>query len=373
MQTSDAQYDAAIRVAMGHSYHDGVGGWNATGVRWYVKWKLARNLDPFDLAPPDAPWARKMKDYFEFLRYMIWLVQFKDPPVNSETAEGYGSTLQSWLEREIGHRIFTPDHSRRLKNLLKGICAMRGGKPGKKKRKPMSPEKLAAAMLSCLDPNIVLHANLRAALACGLQMLLRGSEIGRGDGKAWSKAFNLARGDLKVAMDRSALTAMLSPAKKTIRSTKCVPVTVGAGGKHIDAVREVLNLQQVDPVSANLAESTPAFRDKDGKAFSVSALSRYIKALMRHIGEDPADYSSHCLRIGGATALYKLNASSAIIMTMGRWDSNCFMEYIRADHEAAMAWTTAIGDTSITTELEFRCLEAFDIANEEDDIELELP
>ena len=100
---------------------------------------------------------------------------------------------------------------------------------------------------------------------------------------------------------------------------------------------------------------------------------RGVRDFARAAGQKPRKFGKHSLRIGGATALYKLNASSAIIMTMGRWDSNCFMEYIRADHEAAMAWTTAIGDTSITTELEFRCLEAFDIANEEDDIELELP
>ena len=78
------------------------------------------------------------------------------------------------------------------------------------------------------------------------------------------------------------------------------------------------------------------------------------------------------MRIGGASILYKANASDAIIMTMGRWDSNCFIEYVRADKEAARTWTSCIGNGQLEPESDFRELEMTDIACEEDDDELDM-
>ena len=38
--------DEALRA----SYHDGEGGWNSTAVRWWIKYHVARNEDPFEVA-----------------------------------------------------------------------------------------------------------------------------------------------------------------------------------------------------------------------------------------------------------------------------------------------------------------------------------
>ena len=377
--TTDAQYDKTCVDALHNSYHDKQGGWNTTAVRTWVRWKMARGRDPLAVWPADAPLAQRMEDYNDFVRFHIWLVCYKEPGVQPSTASSYGSTVQGFLDRTVGSKLFTQEFSTRLKYLLKGLWALRGGKPLPKKRKPMSADKLAEAF-RFLDRNKPEHANVRAALATGLQMLLRGSEIGRGDRKTWKQAFNLARGDLHFERRRNSdgsfiedLTALLSPAKKNIRSTKCVPVTVGGGGYFIDAVAEMRNLERVDPVTgtANRA-ATPAFRNKHGIALSVSEISKWIKYLMKMIGEDPQDYSSHSLRIGGASILYKANASDAIIMTMGRWDSNCFIEYVRADKEAARTWTSCIGNGQLEPESDFRELEMTDIACEEDDDELDM-
>ena len=66
------------------------------------------------------------------------------------------------------------------------------------------------------------------------------------------------------------------------------------------------------------------------------------------IGEDPSEYGSHSLRIGGATAImYKAGRAPLNIITKvaGRWDSDCYLIYIHADAERAMENTAAIGCT----------------------------
>ena len=72
------------------------------------------------------------------------------------------------------------------------------------------------------------------------------------------------------------------------------------------------------------ALATPAFRDpKSGRPLRVSA-NKWVKHLMRSIGEDPDEYGSHSARIGGATAMYKAGASAMDIQTAGRWASDVY-------------------------------------------------
>ena len=52
--------------------------------------------------------------------------------------------------------------------------------------------------------------------------------------------------------------------------------------------------------------------------------NKWVKHLMRSIGEDPDEYGSHSARIGGATAMYKAGASAMDIQTAGRWASDVY-------------------------------------------------
>mmetsp|Transcript_50800 Transcript_50800/g.84194 ORF Transcript_50800/g.84194 Transcript_50800/m.84194 type:complete len:177 (-) Transcript_50800:107-637(-) len=74
----------------------------------------------------------------------------------------------------------------------------------KRLRKAMSPAVLAKAFHH-LNPNDPAAANKRAALACGLQLLMRGSEIGVGDGKKWQPSTGVSRADLNISEDRQRL------------------------------------------------------------------------------------------------------------------------------------------------------------------------
>lgn len=52
-----------------------------------------------------------------------------------------------------------------------------------------------------------------------------------------------------------------------------------------------------------------------------------IKKAAARCGLDPMRYSTHSVRIGGATALLNAGADHLVIKLMGRWMSNAFEDY----------------------------------------------
>ena len=49
-----------------------------------------------------------------------------------------------------------------------------------------------------------------------------------------------------------------------------------------------------------------------------------LKALAQDMGNNPADFSSHSIRIGGTTTLLNGGAPSLVIKLLGRWLSDCY-------------------------------------------------
>ncbi|EGZ08169.1 hypothetical protein PHYSODRAFT_434634, partial [Phytophthora sojae] len=56
-------------------------------------------------------------------------------------------------------------------------------------------------------------------------------------------------------------------------------------------------------------------------------VSSVIKRAASRMGLDPARFSTHSVRIGGATALVNAGADRLMIKLMGRWLSNAFEDY----------------------------------------------
>ena len=67
----------------------------------------------------------------------------------------------------------------------------------------------------------------------------------------------------------------------------------------------------------------------DGKALSPSQFNHFIKAAVRNVGLDPANYSSHSLRAGAATTAAAAGLPEWLIKSMGRWSSDAYLRYIR--------------------------------------------
>ena len=71
----------------------------------------------------------------------------------------------------------------------------------------------------------------------------------------------------------------------------------------------------------------PATSMGSTRGLSVSVVVKWLKSAATSLGANPANYSSHSLRIGGATTLLNQQCSPLVIKLLGRWMSNCFESY----------------------------------------------
>ena len=84
-----------------------------------------------------------------------------------------------------------------------------------------------------------------------------------------------------------------------------------------------------------------------GKALTVDAVQRFAKWCMAMVGEDPAHYSSHSFRIGGATAAFAAGVDESTVRALGRWDSETYRLYTRMSRQAAMRLGAAVASTAV--------------------------
>ena len=94
--------------------------------------------------------------------------------------------------------------------------------------------------------------------------------------------------------------------------------------------------------SVKCSEDSPAFTYGENKFISYSTFTSMLKKLLSASGYDPALYSGHSFRRGGATFLYKLGASILQIQISGDWVSQCFARYLHVSEEERLQVQTMI-------------------------------
>ena len=255
--------------------------------------------------------------------------------------------MQGWHAREHGVKLAGGLKLERLPQMLKGLRRIVGDAP-RRIRRGIAPQQLGRAMDLLLDPSKPEHANIRAALAVALQSLLRSAEYTSKDGKFHVNS-TITREDV-VELTSERLVMMMAPCKNMHHlGGKTCPIVIGSGGRFVDAVAEVTNLLKVDPTPAGQASSTPLFRDPSTNSpLKYDVINTMIKSLMRAIGENPDEFATHSMRIGGATALFAAGANETVIRTMGRWSSDLHRLYVRACFEQCCSWTKQAGSQTVT-------------------------
>ena len=88
-------------------------------------------------------------------------------------------------------------------------------------------------------------------------------------------------------------------------------------------------LAMINYLSVRPPQDGPLFCFPDGKPISRNFFTKNLKFCINFCGLDSKQYSSHSFRIGGASYLASLGLSDTQLRTMGRWDSNAFLRYIR--------------------------------------------
>ncbi|EGZ13460.1 hypothetical protein PHYSODRAFT_411286, partial [Phytophthora sojae] len=81
---------------------------------------------------------------------------------------------------------------------------------------------------------------------------------------------------------------------------------------------------------------TAVFLDRCGKPACIATddVSEAIKRAATSTGEDPRCFSSHSLRAGGATHMYRAGTDALTIQFHGRWGSDAFKTYTRPCKES---------------------------------------
>ncbi|KAG4041487.1 hypothetical protein PC123_g23009 [Phytophthora cactorum] len=77
--------------------------------------------------------------------------------------------------------------------------------------------------------------------------------------------------------------------------------------------------------------SAAVFLDKHRKPCCVTAarVAKEIQDAASRLGKDPRQYSTHSLRAGGATNIYRSGVDALTIQFHGRWSSDAFKLYTR--------------------------------------------
>lgn len=80
--------------------------------------------------------------------------------------------------------------------------------------------------------------------------------------------------------------------------------------------------------SVHADPTAPAFSFANGKFVTYANFTRRLKVLLKKAGYDPALYSGHSFRRGGATFLHSCGGTALMIQASGDWSSQCFTRYL---------------------------------------------
>ena len=97
----------------------------------------------------------------------------------------------------------------------------------------------------------------------------------------------------------------------------------------LDLYRHMCNLF----TKVNASPDRPAFSFTNKHFVSYSSFTSRLKSLLLSAGVDPAKYSGHSFRRGGATYLHSLGASPLEIQASGDWQTLAFTRYLHLSLE----------------------------------------
>ena len=99
----------------------------------------------------------------------------------------------------------------------------------------------------------------------------------------------------------------------------------------VDVAFDIVEILFDWSVGARLSPGDPFLSYRKKWKLSYSTFQKAIKRVARHLGLDYSRYSTHSLRIGGATVMASAGLPDYVIQLIGRWKSLAFLTYIRSN------------------------------------------
>ena len=223
-------------------------------------------------------------------------------------------------------------HLPRLRRMIRAISRKGGGRKAKKRKaltvgklERLLPHLRAAVKGSAYDA--VAYA---AALSMAVYLLLRVSECTAAQVAARDprRSLNFKGAEVLPSLDDPQWLQVRIKASKVDVFREGVTLKVAANGPPTCPVRAMARWMRArvgrDPKS-------PLFVLADGSFVTRSRLQAVLQDGIRRAGYDPCHYTTHSLRIGGATTLACAGCPSETLMLLGRWASDCYVRYLRVD------------------------------------------
>ena len=91
----------------------------------------------------------------------------------------------------------------------------------------------------------------------------------------------------------------------------------------------------------------PLFRFKNGQALTRSRLVTEVRKCLQQAGLKSEDYVGHSFRIGAATTATACGVPVDVIMTLGRWKSSAYKQYVRLPKEQLTGISRAMANCKI--------------------------
>lgn len=269
-------------------------------------------------------------------------VQRVDRRNMSSTISNKLSALRSQFERR---GLTSPTLGRRISIFMRGV-KNEDAESGKSHRKLPVSRRHLICVHEHLDPASVRDAALWAVMMLGWFFLLRAKNlVCREDG--FDPQFIICRKDISFSIEGKPVTLTKANAHLIdrmdlfVRKSKTDQKGVGFSRWHsrtkhtvICPVKAVIRLLLLFPSSdpdlpISAFESTCLPHRRGQPIITRRVLAEALKSAGQRLGEDPRDYASHSLRIGGTTALALLKVPDHIIMKLGNWTSTAYLRYCR--------------------------------------------
>jgi len=288
-------------------------------------------------------------------------------PIAPETIMGYCSALRALQTRDGGVNTLVKEASGVVPAMMRGVRRGRPARKAKLKRRGLRGRHLRkAAANRKFDRSSSWEARRGWALAVtGYALLARGGELGRVEKKAWDASRGLRWRDVqwhrvgRVHKDHAACTVHICAVKDREGGGERFPIPIrrrAAPGQARDPVCAYDELRAAWEEDCRLlgrqaALDTPVFRRSARGGPEAAVSTRDVRATVRTVavaaGEPAGDFGAHSLRIGGATDMRDLlgiEKGKSLIKDRGRWKSDIFHIYTRADMAAGLEASAGMAD-----------------------------
>ena len=291
--------------------------------------------------------ARDERHLLAFVAYEGWLMGNKPATVSSKLS----GVRWYHLDNGLPHPT---EGKHRLAAALRALKRLRGEGSGKH---PVTPHQLRH-IKSKLDFDNPRHVVQWAAVTMGFFLMMRCSEY-LAEGTTFdpvramtsdklmphADGVRLADGDYARA---DSLTALFEVSKTDQNRIGCT-CTIFATGDDLCPVAAYKALRAVR--GATWQPKAPAMADADGWVLSRQAMAAVLKASAEDLQMDGAEFATHSLRIGGATAMAATRLySDDEVRRFGRWKSDCWRRYVYAAHDAVRNLAAAMSRVHVVTE-----------------------